>query len=79
MQHQDIVAQLAVDPNEIIYAVRMEDLVPILINRLGEEALTLTGDDWHSIKEEIQIAFQEFDPRDSLNEGIDAFEIVRNL
>ncbi len=35
MQHH----QLAVDPTEILYAVRMEDLVPILINRLGEESL----------------------------------------
>ena len=79
MQHQDIVAQLAVDPNEILYAVRMEDLLSILINRLGEKVLMLTADDLRSVREEVQIAFEEFDSRSYLNEGIDAFEITRNL
>jgi hypothetical protein len=79
MQHQEIVAHLAVDPTEIIYAVRMEDLLSVLINRHGDEVLNLTMDDLHTIREEVLIAFEEFDPRDYLNEGIDAWALIRNL
>ncbi len=57
MQHN----QLAVDPNEIIYAVRMSAVLSILINRLGQEELALTHDEvnplihnTHSTKRQVE-------------------------
>ena len=38
MQHN----QLAVDPNEIIYAVRMSAVLAAIVKRLGQEELALT-------------------------------------
>ena len=44
MQHQEILARLAVDPTEIIYAVTMEVVLTAIVNRLGEEALSLPAE-----------------------------------
>ncbi len=49
MQHN----QLAVDPNEIIYALRMSAVQTVLVNRLGSKALALTEDDLHLVREEV--------------------------
>jgi hypothetical protein len=73
MQHQDIVAQLAGDPAEILYAVRTEDLLSVLVNRLGERALTMTVDDLHLVRDKVKAAIDHhLDIRDFIDEGLDA-------
>ena len=43
MQNKEIVTQLPANPSEIVYAITMETLLAAIVNRLGEEALTLSS------------------------------------
>lgn len=83
MQHEEIVtrlAQIADSPSEVIYAITMKSILHQLVQRLGEEALTLSPEDLHQACEEVRIAISHnLDERDYIDMGLDAWEIVRNL
>ena len=80
MQNQEILARFAVDPTEIIYAVTLATVLSAIVNRLGEEALTLTPDDLCLAKKEVVAALDHnLDIREFINEGLDAWEITRTL
>ena len=80
MNHQEILARFAVDPTEVIYAVTLATVLSAIVNRLGEEALVLTPDDLCLAKKEVVAALDHnLDIRDCLDEGLDAWEIIRNL
>ena len=69
-----------VDLSEIIYAVTMQDILSAIEKRLGEEANTLTEDDIRLACEEVKIAIDHnLDEREYIDEGLDAWEINRNL
>ena len=80
MNNQEILACFAVDPSEIIYAVTLEAVLTAIVNRLGEEALTLPADDLLLAKEEVVAAIDHnLDIRQYIDEGLDAWEITRTL
>jgi len=81
MKHEDIVRQLSqIYPSEVIYSLSMETVISAIVQRLGEEALTLTLDDLRLARDEVQIAFEHhFDERDYIDMGLDAWEVIRKL
>ena len=73
-------SHLTVDPSEIIYAVTMQDILSAIERRLGEEVSTLTEEDILLACTEVQISFNHnFNEKDFIEEGLDAWEIIRNL
>jgi len=81
MNHKEIVAQLSqIYPSEVIYSLSMDAVISAIVDRLGEEALTLSLDDLRLARDEVQIAIDHnLDIRDYINIGLDAWEIVRKL
>jgi len=80
MQHQELARHLSVNPTEIVYAVTMETVLSAIIKRMGKDALSLTVEEIELAKEEIKAAIDHnLDIRDYLDEGLDAWEITRNL
>jgi len=80
MNHQEILARFAVDPSEVIYAITLATVLSAIVNRLGEEALALTPDDLCLARKEVVAAFDHnLDIREFIDEGLDAWEITRNL
>lgn len=81
MQHREIVTRLSVvDPTEIIYSISMQSVLSEIANRCGEEALTLSLKDLYLARDEVKIAIDHhLDPREYIDMGLDAWEIVRNL
>jgi hypothetical protein len=77
---KDLARHLSVNPSEIIYAVTMETVLSAIVKRMGEEALSLTPEDIELARNEIKTAIDHnLDIRDFLDEGLDAWEITRNL
>lgn len=80
MQHQEIVAQIAVDRNEIVYSITVETVLNSIVNRLGEEALALTTEDLQLVFDEIKAILEDqLDIRDYIDMGLDAWELLREL
>ena len=80
MQQQELARHLSVNPAEIVYVVTMETILSAIIKRIGDEALTLTVEDLNSACEEVKAAIDHnLDVRDFIDEGLDAWEITRNL
>lgn len=80
MQHQELARHLSVNPSEIVFAVTMETVLSAIVKRMGKEALSLTVEEIELAKEEIKAAIDHnLDIRDYLDEGLDAWEITRNL
>lgn len=80
MQQQELARHLSVNPTEIVYAITMETVLSAIVKRMGKEALSLTVEEIELAKEEIKAAIDHnLDIRDYLNEGLDAWEITRNL
>ena len=80
MQHQEILSQLPTDLSPIVFSITMKDILTALVKRLGDEALTLTVEDLNSACEEVKAAIDHnLDIRDFIDEGLDAWEITRNL
>ena len=77
MQHSEFPT---VDPSEVIYAVTMQDILSAIERRLGEEAHTLTEDDIRLACAEVQAVIDhDLDIRDYIEEGLEAWSIVRTL
>jgi len=81
MKHEDIVRQLSqIYPSEVIYSLSMETVIAAIVQRLGEEALTLTLEDLRLARDEVRIAIDHnLDERDYVNMGLDAWEVIRKL
>ena len=81
MNHKEIVSQLSrIYPSEVIYSLSMDSVISAIVQRLGEEALTLSSEDLNLAREEVQIAIDHnLDIREYIDMGLDAFEIVRKL
>ena len=80
MQHQEILSHLTTDLSQIVYAITMETILTALVKRLGDEALTLTVEELNSACEEVKAAIDHnLDVREFIDEGLDAWEITRNL
>ena len=70
-----------IDPEEVIYAITVLDLIRALERRIGkEEASSLSVDDLHLAKEEVvSVIEHSLDIRDYLDEGIDLWLEARSL
>jgi hypothetical protein len=81
MNHKEIVAQLSQTfPSEVIYSLSMETVISAIVQRLGEEALTLSMDDLQLARDEVKCAFDHYlDERDYICLGLDAWEVIRKL
>jgi len=82
MSHDEIVSLLtnAVDPSEVVHAVTVRDILSQIVNRLGEDALDLSTEDVHDAVEEVRIAINHnFDERELIDEGLDAWSVLREL
>jgi len=65
---------------EPVFVVTMESLITAIVNRMGEQALTLTDIELQQIREEVQAAFSHYlDQREYIDIGLDAWEVVRTL
>ena len=81
MTHQEIVTHLSlIYPSEILYELNMRPVLSQIANRLGEDALDLSADDLELAVQEIRAAIDhQFDPREYIDMGLDAWLITRNL
>ena len=81
MEHEKIVSRLSlICPSEILYELSMRSFLSQLATRLGENALDLSAEDLELAIQEIRAAIDhQFDPREYIDMGLDAWEIVRNL
>ena len=81
MTHQEIVSRLSlICPSEILYELSMRYVLSQIANRLGEEALDLSAEDLELAIQEIRAAIDhQFDPREYIDMGLDAWLITRNL
>ena len=81
MNHKEIVSQLSrTYPSEVIYSLSMDSVISAIVQRLGEEALTLSSEDLNLAREEVQIAIDHnLDIREYVDMGLDAWKIVRKL
>ncbi|WP_319586757.1 hypothetical protein [uncultured Desulfobulbus sp.] len=80
MKHQKLARHLSVNPAEIVFSISMEAVLSAIVKRMGKEALSLTVEEIELAKEEIKAAIEHnLDIRDFLDEGLDAWEITRNL
>ena len=69
-----------IDPSEVIYEIKFQSVLAVIVNRLGDEALELTVEDLELARDEVIVAIEHHDPaRDLIAIGLDAWEIVRNL
>lgn len=81
MNRNEVVKQLSqLYPSEVVYTLSMETVISAIVQRLGEEALTLSVEDLTLAREEIMSIFDHsFDERPYIEMGLDAWEIVRKL
>ena len=81
MNHKEIVKQLSqIYPSEVIYSLSMDSVISAIVQRLGEEAFTLSVEDLELARKEVQIAIDHnLDIREYIDMGLDACEIVRKL
>lgn len=85
MQHKEIVTLLSkkmisVTSSEIVYAITMENILFAIVQRLGEEALSLPVEELQLAREEVKEAISHnLDERDYIDMGLDAWEVTRNL
>ena len=81
MEHEKIVSRLSlICPSEVLYELSMRSVLSHIANRLGEEALNLSAEDLELAIQEIRAAIDhQFDPREYIDMGLDAWAIVRNL
>ena len=81
MEHEKIVSRLSlICPSEILYELSMRSVLSHIANRLGEEALDLSPEDLALAIQEIRAAIDhQFNPREYIDMGLDAWLIVRNL
>ena len=81
MTHQELITQLSlICPSEVLYELSMRSFLSQLANRLGEEALDLSPEDLELAIQEIRAAIDhQFDPREYIDMGLDAWLIIKNL
>ena len=81
MEHEKIVSRLSlICPSEVLYELSMRSVLSHIANRLGEKAMELSAEDLELAIQEIRAAIDhQFDPRDYIDMGLDAWLIVRNL
>ena len=81
MEHEKIVSRLSlICPSEILYELSMRSVLSHIVYRLGEEALDLSAEDLELAIQEIRAAIDhQFDPREYIDMGLDAWLITRNL
>jgi hypothetical protein len=81
MNHQDIIAHLRqLQPHRVVHEITTEDIIHEIVRRMGEEALDLSAEDLELAIQEIRAAIDhQFDPREYIDMGLDAWEIIRNL
>ena len=81
MTHHEIVTQLSlICPSEILYELSMRSVLSQIAYRLGEKALDLSAEDLELAIQEIRAAIDhQFDPREYIDMGLDAWMITRNL
>ena len=79
--HKDIIAHLCqLQPPQVIHEITTETVISAIVQRMGEEALDLSALDLELAIQEIRAAIDhQFDPREYIDMGLDAWEIVRNL
>ena len=69
-----------IDPSEVIYEIKFQSVLAVIVNRLGDEALELSVEDLELARDEVIAAIEHHDPaRDLIAIGLDAWEISRNL
>ena len=82
MKNHDIVTKLSLlQPPEVIYEIKFESVLAVIVNRLGDEALELSAEDLEMAGDEVKAAIDHYerDIIDILNIGIDSWEIAKNL
>lgn len=87
MSHEEIVTrlslrmvQIAVSPNEIVYAMSMQSVITEIAKRLGEKALSLSVADLHQARDSVRAAIgHHLDEREFIAIGLDEWEISRTL
>ena len=69
-----------IDPSEVIYEIKFQSVLAVIVNRLGDEALELTVEDLELARDEVIAAIlHHLDERDFIEIGLDAWELVRKL
>ena len=81
MNHQDIIAHLCqLYPPQVVHEITTENIISVIVRRLGEEALELSAEDLKLAGDEVRAAIEHhLDERDFIEIGLDAWELVRNL
>lgn len=71
-------ANIAGNPQQVIYAITTQDMLLQIVRRMGAKALRLSAKDIMLARREVRAAFEHFsDHRDCINAGLDAWELSR--
>jgi len=83
MSNEEIISrltQLTSNPSEVVFSITYRTILTAIAQRMGIQALALSPEDLQLAMDEVKAALEHnLDYRDYVNEGLDAWEIVRNL
>ena len=81
MTHQDIIRHLCLKYTpEVIHEITTENIISVIVRRMGEEALELSAEDLELAREEVKAAIEHhLDEREYIDIGLDSWDIIRNL
>lgn len=83
MSNEEIISrltQLTSNPSEVVYAITNRSVLNAIVQRLGDDALSLTAEELQLACEEVKEAIcHNFDERDYIDMGLDSWEVIRHL
>jgi hypothetical protein len=69
-----------IDPSEVIYEIKFQSVLAVIVNRLGHEAQDLSVKDLELARDEVKSAIDHYlDEREYIEIGLDSWAIIRNL
>ena len=71
-------ANIAGNPQQVIYAVTTQDMLQIIARRMGARALQLSAKDLMQVRQNVREAIEQCSNyRDCINRGLDVWELSR--
>jgi hypothetical protein len=71
-------ANIAGNPQQVIYAITTQDMLQIIARRMGAKALQLSAKDLMQARQNVREAIEQFsNHRECINKGLDIWELTR--
>lgn len=81
-RNHELVTRLSqiTDPSEVIHVITMQDIIAEIAQRMGEDSLNLSPEDFQLARDEVKAAIDHhLDEQEYIDMGLDAWDIIRNL